>query len=378
MTKKKNKKSAMSKAMYWKGLSFGLFIVVLVLGFMFVSGQFQSAGTVKIPGVDGKDGNSNINFGTDFCVQNPSKTLKLRLENSNAITTEYVNGTVYFYDPYGNGGAGTINEVSITGGGTDGFTEIATDLACGGDKPYKVYVKHDGTINSDGVKEVSVSQLAAKKTSIEDTIKVAKFSALKFKAQSEGKDVYDSTNSTDFATGNVSFYEGTGSTEYSLGIGEKLNLDFTIDTVTNKEMFGKAYYIAVETEDESNDQDWDETTMQLTLDGDVLQTVNLATVHGAESPEFTADSDGLKNYERVYLVNEPIGTLSEHKLNFQLEASSDIESDLVDYDVKVYFIPVGDVKSTKISDTILQNVAFQDDSAKTSVGDIQYITIPVQ
>lgn len=364
MVKKSKNKSVAKSAGMWKGIALTLIVIAV---FSFVGSFFFSASnTGKLP----TDENGQVTLNTPYCNNNPAKTLKLRIEDELSATNSYINGTVYIE----NLATGSITEASVTTGGTSGFTSVATDLVCGQSEGYKVYIKGAGTSNSDGILEITSADLKASTTVIEKTFKASQFSSFKVSAYDEKNRAvaYDSANSSSYVVSLTStFYDGTGSTAWTVGANDYLSMTFDVASNTSNRAFGSGMIIAVDSSDDTNTADWDEDTIEMTYEGAKLTPI-------AKSSLSEADQLGLSAYDVFYKVEVPVGSDGNggvdavKKLGFYI-ASADVDPD---FDPKIRIVPVGDYKSTK-TESILKGVGFQDDTSSTPLYSAQTITLAV-
>lgn len=341
------------------GVSVTLIIIAVffVIGNMFFS---SSSGNT--------DENGNLIVSSSFCSDNPTKTLNLRVKDTLSSTGAYINGSTVYIK---NLDSGSVTEATINGGTTGDFTSVSTTLNCKSEKGYELTVKAEGDYSSDGKMLVSPAELRSSVTVLEKTMDASLYTSAKVKVYDEDAKAkaYDSTNSTDYVTSLTStFYSGTGSTGWVVGTDGSLDLTLTFAPNTSAESKGEAMYIAIDLADDSNIDDWDEDSLQVTYDGVSLSPADLS------SNELKA----LSSYEVVFLVENPVGMKgtvkdTETEMRFQLQTGDGIDAD---FDPVIKIVALGDYKSTK-DDTILENIGFQDSSSRTELYSAQTVTLSV-
>ena len=345
----------------WKGISLTLIVVVALF---FIGSMFFSASNTGVP----TDKNGNVVVSGSFCSDNPTKSLKLRISDELSSTGAYINGsTVYITDL----NSGATTEATITGGTTGSFTTVKTDVKCGAPEGYEVSLKATGDYSSADKLVITPEELASSVTILEKTMSATLYSPIKVKVYDEDAKAkaYDSTNSTDYVTSLTStFYSATGSTGWTIGTDGSLDLTFTFAPNTSAETKGEAMYIAIDLADDSNIDDWDEDSLQITYDGVTLSAVSLSE----------NELKALSSYEKVFKVENPVGMKggvkdTETDLRLQLQSGDGINPD---FDPVVKIVALGDYKSTK-SDTVLEGIGFQDNSARTELYSAQTFTIAV-
>lgn len=306
---------------------------------------------------------------SNFCSDNPTKTLKLREKDMLSSTGGYINGSTVYIK---NLDTGSVVEATLSGGTGGSFTSVATDLNCKSEKGYEIYVKGSGEYSSDGKLVLTPAELSESRTTLERTIEGTAYSPFKVKVRDDdaNADAYTSTNSTDYVSSTLTstFYSGTGSTGWTVGTDGYLDLQFTFAPNVSAETKGKGMYIALNTEDDSNINDWDEDSIKIVWDGVTLSEADLPS----------NDLKALSAYEKVYYVENPIGMKdgvkdSVTKVDFYIQSDDGINPD---FDPVIKIVALGDYKSTT-SDDVLVNVGFQDDSSRTELYSAQTITLSV-
>lgn len=356
-----NYKNASKSAGMWKGVALTLIVVVAL---SFIGSMFFSASNTGVQ----TDKNGNVVVSGSFCSDNPTKTLKLRVSDELSSTGAYINGsTVYITDL----NSGATTEATITGGTTGSFTTVKTDIKCGAPEGYEVSLKATGEYASADKLVITPEELASSVTILEKTMSATLYSPVKVKVYDEDAKAkaYDSANSTDYVTSLTgTFYSATGSTPWTIGTDGSLDLTFTFAPNTSAETKGEAMYIAIDLADDSNIDDWDEDSLQITYDGATLSAVSLSE----------NELKALSSYEKVFKVENPVGMKggvkdTEVDMRLQLQSGDGINPD---FDPVVKVVALGDFKSTK-SDSVLEGIGFQDNSARTELYSAQTFTVAV-
>jgi hypothetical protein len=307
---------------------------------------------------------------SDFCSNNPKLDLDIRIKDLLSSTGAYINGsTIYVTDM----DSGATVEYVVAGGTTGSFDTETDALRCGDafaeGVAYIINIKGTGDYSSDGTIELSKSDL------YEDPVPLTFGSTLytPFKVKGYDEDakskIYTSANSTDYVTSLTStFYYSTSSTAWTIGADGSLDVTFTLAPNSSSETKGEAIYVAVDLADDSNLDDWDVDTLEVTYDGVTLSQATLSENEGK----------ALQTYDAVYLIENPIGMKgsakdSEVDMRVQVTSGDAINPD---FDPVIKIVALGDFKSTK-SDEVLEGVGFQDSSARTELYTAQTITLSV-
>ena len=341
-------------------------------------GYFSVDGTGS--GSGGDNGGDTVVVASNWCQDNPSKTLKVRIKDGLSTSGAYINGsTVYIVDEEN----GATEEATINGGTTGSFTSVKTDMVCGRNTGYKVYMKANGDYNSGDYFKITPAMLNEEKNTVSVTFDGTEYTPMKLKLRDldANADAYDSSNSTDFQTSLTStFYGSTGSTAWTVGADGFLELEFTLQPNSSSEAKGEAMYVALNIADDSNINDWDKDAVIAKWNGQTL-----AQASGLSTNEIQA----LSSYELIYKVDNPvgmsksdsvvgdgemtIGKKTQDKLYLYLVSGDGINPD---FDPVVKFVALGDFKSTK-TDEVLSNVGFKDDSSFTELYSAQTATLSV-
>lgn len=339
----------------------GIIAAVVVVALAAIGSVMWSTGAFSV--TDGtSDDDSSVGSGkAEFCANNPSLDLAMRIEDGLASSKDYMNGTVYVQDLSDN----SIVEYSINSASGD-FADVSNALDCTNEDGYKVWVKADeDNINSDGVVEITADELSS--DPVKKEMDASRFSAFKVKVydNNDRSKVEDDSESTDYVAGtDLTFSAFDGSS------ADSLDLEMTFRPNTTSRAFGEKMYIAIDTEDENNLADWDETLTLVEFNGQELKEATLSD----------NEARAMNSYEHVFALPESIGIDaegvkdSESVLRMYLEPEADETSN--DYDVTVRLVPRGEVESTE-TDKILEDVGFKDDSSRTALYTEHTITFPV-
>lgn len=303
-----------------------------------------------------------------FCANNPDLDLDARILDSLASTKTYLNGTLLLK----NLDTGSVTEQSITGGKGSGFTSLSNVLKCTSENGYEVYMKFDGTRNSDDVFVIGPDML--KQDPVEITVPASKYSSYKVKCYDndlKSNCVNKSDNKTGWVTSLTTTYVATTTTGFSTSASEIIDVTLTLAPKTANRAKGTGTIIALDTEDSSNLDDFDESLTQVWFDGVALEEAS-----GLSENELRA----LNSYEHIYKVDEGIGMDAEGNkksssaLRIRLEAESGASAKSFDPVVKI--IGTGDYESQKTND-ILRDIGFKDDSSRTELVTAQTVTLQV-
>lgn len=337
-------------------------IAVVIIGFG-AAGLF----TFSVADRDAINGNGDTTTedGVDkstFCSQNPNVDLDVRVRDMLASTKEYMNATLLLQDKE----TGAIQELDVTSGGTSDYTTFSGQLRCLNSEGYNVYVKGESPVNSNGVFEIAPEELLT--GVVQHTFETSRFGHFMVKAYDEDEraKVTNSTGGTGYTSGNsIVFgnFTSTGTTS--------LDVSMDLEPVENNKAFGEMMYITVDSEDETNLNDWNEDQTTLVYNGQ-----ELSPAEGLSENE----RDSMVGAEQIYALPESVGIgedgseVSESSLELRMEPESDATSN--DYDVRLKFIARGEVESTE-TDEVLENVGFQDNSASTPLYTAQTIDLVV-
>jgi len=336
-----------------------LLAIAAVFSVMWATGQFAVTGEAD-EGVTG----AVVLTGSEkaeFCANNPSLDLSMRVEDGLASTKSYLNATVYVQN---------LEDMSIVEYAIDSasgsFDTESDALDCLNEEGYRIWVKADetGGDNSDDVITLSPEELSS--DPVRKTIVASQFSGFNVKCydnidRAKCKEV--TTNSTDYVTGTaIQFGDNTGDGEFDGSSADSLDVTFTIRPNVTSKAYGEKLYIAVDCEDESNLADWDEELTIVEFDG-----VELSDVGGSISSN---EARALNSYEHIYALPESFGIDSngnkdtEASIRVYLEPEADETSN--DYDVTIRLVARGDSESSE-TDEILEDVGFGDDSSRTAL-----------
>lgn len=349
MAKKRN------MTMVWTAI-----IAVLVVGAIFggsqllsVADQEQDDEGTPITGDVSRDA---------FCTQNPNLDLELRVRDMLASTKSYMNATVLMQDL----DSGAIQELDVNDA-TGDYVTFSDVLDCLNPEGYVFYIKGEDPVNSNGVFTIEAEDLT--RGTIQHTFETSKFGHFQLKVYDEDdrsevqEIVSSSTDYTTNLTAEFGVFDGSN--------GDAIDVSIDLRPVTNGEAFGEMMYIAIDTEDESNLADWDESLTTVMYNGEELSEAT-----GLSENELRA----MNAQEHIYALPESIGVdadgnkVQESMLRVMLEPEADVTSN--DYDVTIRFIARGDVESTE-TDEVLENVGFEDDSSRTSLYTAQTATLVV-
>jgi len=199
----------------------------------------------------------------EFCANNPGLDGKVRIRDGLATTKSYLNATLLVQ----NKDTGSIVESSVTGGGTTSFTTLSNLFDCKSKTGYDVFIKGTGTANSDGKAEITPEML--KQDPVEFEIVATQYTPYKVKCYDEDEKAkcYDNAGSQAFVTSLASRFNASDATSWSTSVNDEIDITLTIQPNVSNQAKGKGLMIAINTEDESNLDDFDETLTQVWLDG---------------------------------------------------------------------------------------------------------------
>lgn len=341
-------------------------VAVVILAIAVASLSFN----LKDSGVAGKDVQTIIEAGgkAEFCANNPALDLNVRVRDSLSSSRSYLTNATLLIQNLDTGSI--VSEV--VGDGTSSFATVTKAFDCNSEKGYEIYVEADGTFNSDGIVQITPDMLA--RTPVEVTIEASQYSAYKVRGYDNAEKIRvtdATTNSTDYIeTATVTFNSGTAGTTFSNNT-EALDLSFTLAPVTTNRAKGTGLIIALNTEDETHIDDFDESLTQVYWNGVLLKEAT-----GLSENELRA----LNGYEHIYMVDDTVGMdtdgnkVSQSTLRVYLQPEGDATSKSFDPVIKI--IALGDYESVK-GDEVLKGVGFKDDSSRTELYTAQTITLAV-
>ncbi|MFC1754481.1 hypothetical protein ACFL96_13990 [Thermoproteota archaeon] len=305
---------------------------------------------------------------SSFCANNPDLDLNARILDTLASSKTYLNGTLLLK----NLDTGSVTEQSITGGKASTFTSLSNVLKCTSVAGYEVYLKYDATVNSDNMFEITPDML--KQDPVEITVPASMYSQYKVKCYDNDLKtncVNKSDNATTWFVGLTTTYVATTTTGFSVNADEIIDVTLTLAPATSSRAKGTGTIIAIDTEDSSNLDDFDESLTLVSWDGVILEEAT-----GLSENELRA----LNSYEHIYKVDEGIGMDAEGnkkssaQLRVRLEAESGASAKSFDPVIKI--IGTGDYESQKTND-ILRDIGFKDDSSRTELVTAQTVTLQV-
>lgn len=336
----------------------GLFLIVVVIGgFYFLSKQqtavVQELTKPKAPEV----------LAQEFCTQNPSLNLYARALDQLTSSVNFRNATIYVVRE-----DGIISEYTIDNAPSSNFDNLGT-IECG--YSYKLYVKTDnsttvgtGPFTADPVEITKDEQTTE---NIKKEVKVVRLDRprVRIRDTDEESFIYEnSSGGTDYVNlgdgPSTIIFTSTSSpvqTGKTIGAGDEYNIEIRFKTEEADKQCGLNTLFAIDYADESNPNDWQEPTVA--LDGK-----QLSDVKGKLQED---NSLALTGYEKVYDLGMPIGE-SEHKININLVASSDVNPD---YDITMRFVCTGIYLSSKDPSTLLgldKLAGFRDTSSREEFG----------
>jgi hypothetical protein len=301
----------------------------------------------------------------DFCSNNPAVDAKVRLQDTLAVTKTYVNGTLLVQNLDTN----SIQEVSVTSGGTTGFTTVSQLFDCKSKNGYKVFIMGGSTDNSDSSLVVTTAML--KQNPVEFTLATTVFSQAKMKAYDnvDKAKVMADSGSLDYVTGSAIQFNGTSGAGFSNIASDVLDVDFTLAPNTANQAFGNGLYVALDTEDQTNIADWDETSVEVFFNG-----VKLTEASGLAENELRA----LNGYEKIYKLDGTVGkdakSLKEAQSALRVRMTSESSETTRDFKPIVKLVALGDYQSNK-ADAVLTGIGFQDNTGRTPIYTPQVVTL---
>lgn len=298
----------------------------------------------------------------EFCANNPALDGKIRIRDTLASTKAYLNGTVLVK----NLETGAIVEKTVNSADGD-FVTLSDLYECKNEKGYELYLKGEDPVNSNGVVVIEPEDLDS--TPIESEFDASAFGHFKLKAydnEERAKVEEIVSTSTDY-TENMSATFGP----FSGTAANDIDVTFDLRPINNGEAFGEAMYIIIDTEDESNLADWDETLTTVEYNG-----VALSEASGLSDNELRA----MNGYEHIFALDEAIGVNADgskrQESSLRVSFSPEADETSNDYDITIKIVARGDVESVK-TDEILSNVGFSDDSSRTALFTAQTASLVV-
>jgi len=352
-------KKQTNKLMNW------VVVAVVVLAIAVVSLSFNIG-----QGTDTQDIQQIIQTGTkaDFCANNPALDLNVRVRDMLSSQRTYLTNATLLVQ---NLDTGSIVSHTV-GDGSSSFTTLSNLFDCNSEKGYKLFVEADGTYNSNGVIDVTPAMLS--RTPVEVTIDASVYTPFKVRAYDNAEKVRlteATTNSTDYVEGtDIQFNSGNAGVTFSNNT-EALDITFTLAPVTTNRAKGVGLLVAIDTEDQNNIDDYDESLTQVWYNGVVL-----SEARGISENELRA----LSGFEHIYRVADTVGMdsngnkVSQSTLRVYFEPEADATAKT--FSPIVRFVALGDYESVK-GDEVLREVGFRDDSSRTPLYAVQDITLVV-
>lgn len=373
---KSGKTNGLLKNARYKNKVYGFIIiamVILILGFSFRDNLgFTVVTDSEKQEQEIEDKILKSTLSTEWCIQNPEKTIKVNIEDLHSSSGAFLNGSTILLSRLDKDGMiDSTTEHTITGGVTGDYTSIATDLNCLG-YGYELRIKGATPINSEDKFLITQGMLRDSVNTLYHTFKTTKYSLVKAKAyDNNGRaKLYSSTNSTDFQTGaSQTFYQSTASTAFNITSSDYLDISFTLGLETDTGVKGELMYIAFNTGDESNINDWNREGLQVIYNGEVLQ---LTTGLSESEMQGLIGSDAIYKVESTGLDNDG-NKVSTNELRFLMSPKTDQDPD---FDIVVKLVALGDVKSSRSQD-VLENVGFTDATTPVELYTAQIYTIPI-
>jgi len=338
-----------------------ILMVLMVVLMMFTSAcQLSEQSVITQP-----DTGKTITGEEDFCANNPSLDLGVRALNILATSTEYDNASFYLK----NLKTGSVVERAIDDS-TGVFDTHSNVLKCGNDAGYEIIVKttQDGLNAGEDVIVIKPEELF--QDPVEKTLKISKHTLVQAKA-------YDADGRVAMGVGAVTAYDTlpavfneTSGSAITIGADGYLDVEFTLAPATSNEAGGKEAMICVNYADDSNVDDWEETSLDLMFEGTGLSEATLSA----------NDAMALSAYEKCYALPHPVGktTAGEYdsvsKLNFYIKSQAGVNPD---FSPVLRYVELGSYQSSKDQDNVLTGVVAQDNSARTFLGSATASTITV-
>ncbi len=353
-------KNSKNKALGWAFAVIALLVVGLLVTSLNVSNTETATSQVTKEVIQ-------ASTESDFCANNPSLDAKIRIQDALNTSRGYVSGTVLIE----NMDTGSIIEHSITGGSVN-FTTISNLYDCKSEKGYRLYVKGDGTLNSDGTIDITPEML--QRDPIETTILSSQYASYKVSCYDnveKGKCKDTTSASTGYAVSLTASFNSS-SANFSADVADVIDVTFTLAPNVSNMAKGKGLIIAVDSEDSSNLDDFDESLSTVTFDGVVLEECS-KTISANELR-------ALSTYESIFCTKNTIGMnaagdkITQSKLDLYLEAEAGAASKSFDPVIKI--VALGDYTSDD-SDQVLTDIGFRDNPARTELYSAQTITLVV-
>ena len=341
----------------------------IALSMLVILMLFTSACTMSVTETENqKEGVPSITGQENFCANNPSLDLGIRALDVLSATTDYDLAPFYLK----NLETGTIVQYTIDDA-SGVFDTFANALKCGNTKGYEIYVMttQDGF---NAVQEViSISSDELFQDPVEKTIKVSEHTAIKVKAYNEDlRESLGASSSTAYQNVPATFDE-TGTTPVAITIGTDgyLDIELTLAPQSANMASGKSAYLCLNYADDSNVDDWEQSSIDISFEGKALSEATLTA----------NDAMTLSAYEKCYTLPHPVGMNggeydSVSVVKLYMESQSAVNPD---FDPVLRYVEVGDYQSTKDDNMMLTGVVSQDNSARTALGTAtpQLITIDI-
>lgn len=316
-----------------KGQVGAIVAVLAVFAILILGGMYLMGGGQNVIGDDKAKTDSSSN---EFCANNPQIDADIRLRDSLADSSTYVDATLYFKET----SSGTV--ISTTAGANSAFDTVSELLKC--NEEYEVYVQSDqGGINGAYLGNVVADQepvrVDAAVTNNSGGIQARVYDrdeAAWTWSASDGSAAgqYVTLNST-----GVIFYSTTNATAKTVGADGELNYRIDAKTVNTNKAYGVKTLLAVDYSNENNADDWDEPTIR--VDGK-----KLSDMRGSLSSN---DQLALSGMESVYDFGFAVGD-SATEIDVEMITGDGINAD---YDPTFWFVGTGVYTEDDNPNTIL-------------------------
>lgn len=348
----------------------------LALGILMLFSLFLIAGCQQQSVIEGVVEDVGTN---SFCAKNPKIDLNIRIQDTLQSSLTYQPATIYMK----NLDTGSIITHSVSASST--FTSITGNMTCTNPKGYKLWIQ-TGQDGINGGEPYTITPDMLKQNPVEVTMYGTNHTKIKVKAYDDDEKAnlyihnssYTDDNTTSFysfTSTNIALNVSTAAagTAKTVGTDGFLDYEFTLSPVTANEQAGEGAYLAVNIADDSNVDDWEADTLEITFDG-----MALSEATGISSNDIVA----LNAYEKIYKLPYAVGTdangnlKTQHKLTFYLQSQSGVNPD---FSPVIRYVEIGDYQSQKDASDVQEGIAFRDDSSRTAVGSasVQTLTIKV-
>ena len=317
-------------------------IVVLVVAVLMMNFSFNLTGNNT-----GSHNDGVTPVLSNFCSDNPQKTLALRVRDKLSTSGAYLDDVVVYVTDLNNG---VTTQHTVDSGTSGSFANIRTDLRCGSPEGYEVTIKGADGFSSSSKLVITPQELAENVLVLQKTMETTEYTEIDVTAYDEVARAV-----ADVSVGNV--ISPTSANGFTVGAGDRLDLTLTLSPEDVGATAGNGMLIAFNLGEGANLDDWNEDSLQVTLGG-----VALTDVTNLRDNEVRA----LSSYDRIFRVDDSVGIrngvrLSQIDMRVMISAG---DESAPSFNPVIRIVPLGDIKSTR-SDEVLRSVGFMDNSGRT-------------